>query len=211
MKIDIAFVCVPTPNNDNERCDISYVKDAVENTIADVIVIKSTIPIGTTEELIQNTGKNIVFSPEHYGTTQHCEESPNFLILGGDIKNCNKVANLYYKVKNGKFRIQFTDSKTAELSKYMLNSFLALKVTFCCEFADIAKQFDISYPELREIFIMDERVGNSHTFVYEDAPYYNSHCFNKDIPALINFAKDENIEIPLITEMDKINKNLKNN
>ncbi|MCL1867241.1 MAG: hypothetical protein FWF82_07520, partial [Oscillospiraceae bacterium] len=51
-------------------------------------------------------------------------------------------------------------------------------------------------------FVMDERMGNSHTFVYEDKPFYDSHCFNKDVPALIKFAGDA----PLISAMNDINK-----
>jgi UDP-glucose 6-dehydrogenase len=62
---------------------------------------------------------------------------------------------------------------------------LALKVTFCAEFANIANEFGISYPKLREIFVLDERMGDSHTFISSDKPYYDSHCLNKDIPGLI--------------------------
>jgi UDP-glucose 6-dehydrogenase len=90
----------------------------------------------------------------------------------------------------------------------MENCFLALKVTFCNEFADIAQKYGISYPELREIFIADGRMGDSHTFVYPEAPYYNSHCLNKDIPALIAFAGRETA--PLMSAVDEINKYKKN-
>lgn len=138
--------------------------------------------------------------------TQHCKEDPGFVVLGGEKEICEKVVQLYYKVKNGYYKIFLTNTKTAELAKYMLNCYLALKVTFCNEFADIARNIGVSYTELREIFVADERVGNSHTFVYDDKPYYDSHCFNKDIPALIQCVKHN---IPLISEMDKINKEKK--
>lgn len=114
----------------------------------------------------------------------------------------DRVAELYAYVKNGYYKLRFTDSVTAELWKYMLNSFLALKVTFCCEFADIAEKFGVSYPELRELFVMDERVGASHTYVYPDKPYYDSHCFNKDVPALVSFADGH---APLIASMNDLN------
>lgn len=84
----------------------------------------------------------------------------------------------------------------------MLNCFLALKVTFCCEFADIAKKFNINYQELRELFIADERISPSHTFVYKDKPFYDSHCFNKDVPALVYFAKEY---APLMNFVNQIN------
>ena len=202
MRYDFAFICVQTDGLPDGSCDTSIVEKAVLETNAEIIVIKSTIPPGTTNRLIASSGKGIVFSPEHYGTTQHCKADSGFVILGGEKALCAEVAQLYYKIKNGYFKIHFTDSITAELSKYMLNSFLALKVTFCNEFADLAKKFDISYPELRELFVADERVGASHTICYPERSYYDSHCFNKDIPALISFADGE---APLIARMQEIN------
>ena len=106
-------------------------------------------------------------------------------MLAGDREDCDRVAQLCYKAKTKNFRIHFTNYKTAELAKYMENCVLALKVTFCSEFATIADEFGISYPQLREIFVLDERMGDSHTFVDPEQPYYDSHCLNKDIPGLI--------------------------
>ena len=182
---DIAFICVPTEMLSDGSCDTHIVDEVVDKVNATVIVIKSTIPVGHTDYLRGKTGKNIIHSPEYYGTTQHADPSPNFLVLGGDRDSCDKVAQLYYKIKNGSFRIYFTDSKTAELAKYMENCFLALKVTFCAEFATVAKEFGISYPQLREIFIADPRMGDSHTFIDPKQPFYSSHCLNKDIHGFI--------------------------
>ncbi|MCL2797816.1 MAG: hypothetical protein FWD58_07165 [Firmicutes bacterium] len=199
---DIAFICVPTDSLPGGSCDTSIVEKAVMDTDAEIIVIKSTIPPGTTCRLIALTGKKVIFSPEHYGVTQHCKTDPGFVVLGGEKSLCVVIAQAYYKVKNGYYKILFTDSVTAELSKYMLNSFLALKVTFCNEFAALAERFGVSYPELRELFIADERIGPSHTFCYPDKPYYDSHCFNKDVPALVSFAGDD---APLLARMNEIN------
>lgn len=209
IKYDYAFVCVPTEKLPDGSCDTSVVEQAVAETDADIIVIKSAIPVGTTDFLADKYNKSLVISPEYYGTTQHSLESPNFLILGGKKEHCQKVAQLFYQIKNGAFKIKFTDRKAAELAKYMENCFLALKVSFCCEFFDIARQFGVCYEELREIFIMDDRMGCSHTFVHEDSPYYNSHCLNKDIPALIRFAKAKGAEAPLMAAMEQINNDRK--
>jgi len=198
----LAFICVPTNRMDDGSCDVSVVERAVCETNAEIIVIKSTVPPGTTNRLLVSSGKNIIFSPEHYGVTQHCESDSGFVILGGDKSLCDKAAQAYCKVKNGYYKFYFTDTVTAELGKYMLNSFLALKVTFCNEFAGIAGKFGISYSELRELFVADARVGPSHTFSYADKPYYDSHCFNKDIPALVKFADGK---APLISCMNDIN------
>lgn len=206
---DYAFVCVPTEKNTDGTCNTSIVEEAVNNINAQIIIIKSTIPVGMTEMLqSKHLDKQIIFSPEYYGTTIHSPNNPNFVILGGDKQLCAKVAELYYQIKPNTFQIQFTDSKTAELVKYMENSFLALKVTFCSEFYQIAKAFGIVYPELRELFLLDERMGSSHTFVNSEQPFYDSHCLNKDIPALI--TQCENIvATPLMTAVNDININTK--
>ena len=204
---NIAFICVPTEMLPDGSCDISAVENAVENTKAKTIVIKSTIPIGTCDKLKNKYSKNIVFSPEYYGITRHAPSSSDFVVLAGSHKDCDKVAQLYYKVKTKSFRIHFTDYKTAELAKYMENCFLALKVTFCSEFATIANEFGISYPQLREIFVLDERMGDSHTFINPEQPYYNSHCLNKDIPGLINQTNKAH----LMKAMLEINKKKREN
>lgn len=203
----IAFICVPTELIDNKKgLDISAVEDAIETVRASVYVIKSTVPVGTCEMLKNKYQKNIVHSAEYYGTTKDSSESPDWLLLGGSKKDCSRVAELYQRVKSGKFRIKFTDTKTSELAKFMENCFLALKVTFCAEFFDIAQKFGISYPELREIFIMDERMGDSHTYINPNQPYYTSHCLNKDPNGLMAQAKELS---PLINKMIEINKNKK--
>lgn len=180
---DAAFVCVPTEKKDDGSVDISEVQEIVSKIDADVIIIKSTIPVGTSRGLNKD---NVVMSPETYGATQHALNEPDFAILGGLPEITAAAAEVYKTVKSAYFRFQFIDWETAELSKYMLNCWLATKITFCCEFADIAKDFGVDYNKLRECFIMDERISPSHTFVYKDTPYYDSHCFNKDVPGLVS-------------------------
>ena len=195
---DFAFVCVPTEMKEDGSADTSIVEEVVNEINAKIIVIKSAIPVCCCKKLMDiatfnnrsNVNKNIIVSPEYYGTTIYSPDSPNFLVLGGYKNVAKKVAELYYKVKPNSFRVYYTDEKTAALAKYMENCFLALKATFCNEFAMIAKSFGIDYPELREIFVLDERMGDSHTFVFPEQPYYDSHCLNKDVPALIKQAKD---------------------
>ena len=207
-KCDIAFICVPTDMLPDGSCDISIVEGAVRCTDAKLIVIKSTVPIGTCRMLLSKYDKRIVFSPEYYGTTIQSPKSPDFVILAGNKVDCDEVAELYYRVKGAHFRIKYTDYKTAELAKYMENCFLALKVTFCAEFATIAKEFDISYPELRELFVLDERMGDSHTYIHSDQPYYDSHCLNKDVPALIKQTDKAHLmkSVQNINQQKKLNK-----
>lgn len=66
-----------------------------------------------------------------------------------------------------------------------------MKVSFCIEFYNIAEKLGVNYEDLRELFILDPRVNPAHTFVYRDHPYYDSHCLNKDIPAIAEFSNSE--------------------
>ena len=184
IKYDIAFVCVDTPT---ESCDITEVINAIQENDAAIYVIKSTILPGTTEKLGYLLNKKIIFSPEYYGGTQHCNNFDfNFTILGGEKDYCIKVQQALQHCYDARHTFRIVDSKTAELVKYMENSWLATKVSFCHQFYDIANQAGVDYEELRELFILDPRVNPSHTFVYRDYDYWDSHCFNKDVPAIAN-------------------------
>ena len=184
---DFAFICVDTPFNEKGDCDLSAVRDAIRETSANIIIIKSTILPGTTEELRNEFKRPIIFSPEYYGGTQHCNNFDfNFTILGGEKSYCRKVQQLLQRVYDARHTFRIVDSKTAELTKYMENSYLAMKVAFCTQFYEIAQQLGVDYEDLRELFILDPRINESHTFVYDDHPYYQSHCLDKDVPAIAN-------------------------
>lgn len=190
---DCAFICVPTPSNEDGSCDCSEVEEAVMETEADVIIIKSTVPPNTTKRLRQKTGKKVVFSPEYFGETQHANSVDyDFVILGGYKKERSKAVQIIQHYHSANIRIIQMDSTTAELTKYMENAFLATKVVFSNEFYRIAKELGVDYTELREGFIADPRVNPSHTFVYEDQPYYDSKCLNKDVSAILHFTEKHN-------------------
>jgi glycosyltransferase involved in cell wall biosynthesis len=184
-RYSVAFICVDTPYSENHPCDASEVRNAIVENAADVYVVKSTVLPGTVDALCAETGKNIIFSPEYYGGTQHCNNySFDFTILGGDRKSCTQVIQILQRVYDARHQFRVTDAKTAELAKYMENCFLATKVTFCSQFFNLAENIGVNYEELRELFTLDPRVGASHTFVYRDHPYWDSHCLNKDVRAL---------------------------
>ena len=204
-KYDIAFICVDTPINDEHLCDITEVKNAIEEHDADIYVIKSTILPHSTEKLIEETGKSIVFSPEYYGATQHCNNFEfGFTIFGGEKSICQKVIQVLQQIYDGRHTFRIVDSTTAEIAKYMENSWLATKVSFCSQFYQIAKNNGVSYEELRELFVLDPRVNPSHTFVYEEHPYWESHCLDKDVNAI---AKSEDAE--LLLDIIEFNDNCK--
>lgn len=189
-----AFLCVPTPMADDGSCDTSIVEDAVSWIESKVIVIRSTVPVGTTDRLRETTGKALVFQPE-YGPAETPDHPFNDLrkvrwaILGGDRRDTIQVADLYKTIFSADFTIQQTDARTAELTKYMENAFLALKVAFCNEMYDIAEAFGIDYNELRELWLLDPRIGSSHTFVHPHSRGFGGRCLPKDLSAIIDTAR----------------------
>lgn len=206
IQYDISFICVDTPLDDNYNLDITEVKNALLENNSKIYVIKSTCPLGTIDKLKEETGKNIIFSPEYYGDTQHCNNFDfNFTILGGDKEVCVEVIQALQHCYDGRHTFRIVDSKTAELVKFMENSFLATKVSFCNQFYNICQKYGISYEELRELFILDKRAGESHTFVYKDKPYWDSHCLNKDVSYI---AYNEDAE--LLKDICKFNNKQKN-
>lgn len=190
IKYDVAFICVDTPAMPDHQLDITVVEQAIQENVADIYVIKSTIFIGTLERLAeQYPDKKIIYSPEYYGDTPHCKNYKfDFTVLGGNLEACKKVQQILQPCYDARHQFKYTDSHTAELLKLMENSYLATMVTFCSQMFEICQKYDISYEELRELFILDPRVNPSHTFVYEDHPYWDSHCLNKDVPALATWA-----------------------
>lgn len=200
---NIIYITVPT-NTINHKCDTSIVEEVLKqySSFTDVILLKSTVPVGFTEKM-NKIYHNIIFSPEFKSTTQFGSKE-NFLILGGNKKLSKTIAKFYKKIKPADFKIRYTDSTTAEMVKYMENCFLAMKVTFCNEFADHCNKIGIDYDELRDLFLLDERINPSHTIVFSEQPYYNSHCFNKDIPAF-----NEQFHGKLMECVEKINKEKK--
>jgi UDPglucose 6-dehydrogenase len=214
---EYAFICVPTPPKENGQCDTSIVEDSIKklnNLNGDsVITIRSTIELMTTEKLVEKYNHKIAFQPEYLGETQqHPFLDPRtrpFVILGGEKDTTRKVADLYKTVYNADVAYYFTDSRTAELCKYMENSFLGTKVIFCNEFYDIAESIDVDYNELRELWLADYRIGRSHSDVYPDKRGFSGKCLPKDISALIYSAEKAKAEPALMKKIVEINENLK--
>ncbi len=201
----VAFVCVPTPALPDGRCDTSLVEETVAWLGAEFIVIRSTVPPGTTATLAQRYRKRVIFQPE-YGpgsTPGHpfaeARDIP-WVILGGKREWTNAVADLYKRVFNSHLVIQQTDAVTAELTKYMENAFLATKVAFCNEFYEIAEGLGVDYNELRELWLLDPRIGRSHTWVHPGERGFGGDCLPKDLDALLAFAAEHGVPQPILLD-----------
>ena len=185
-RYEVAFVCVPTPYLGRDKpCDTSEIEAALAEHDADLFIVKSAVLPGVTDRLCQESGKHIIVSPEYHGSTVHSNSYGfDFTILGGEKADCLKAVQILQCCYDGRHRFHITDAKTAELVKYMENACLATKVSFCCQFWEIANKIGVNYPELRELFLLDPRVNPSHTFVFDGHPYWDSQCLNKDVPAI---------------------------
>ncbi len=197
-KVFIIFLCLPTPMRKDGSCDLSILKSVVEeiNSIASgdhILVIKSTVPPGTTSKL-NEIYKNIklVFSPEFLTEANSFEDfkNQNRVIVGGPRPASTIVKNLF-RVAFPKIDIIKTGSNTAEMVKYFANCFLATKVSFANEMRQICEQVDIDYDKVVEYSLYDKRIGKTH--LSSPGPDgrlgFGGSCFPKDINALIYFAK----------------------
>lgn len=206
----VAFVCLPTPAGPGGECDSSLVEDAVGWIASEIIVIRSTVAPGTTARLAATSGKRVIFQPE-YGpgeTPDHPYRQASaipWVILGGPRAWTRPVADLYQRVANANLVIQQTDAVTAELAKYMENAFLATKVAFCNEFYDVAERLGVDYHELRELWLLDPRMGRSHTWVHPGDRGFGGRCLPKDLQAIRKTARDLGYDPTLLDAVDRSN------
>jgi len=211
---DYAMIAVPTPGLPDGSADVSAVEESISWIECPHIVLRSTVPVGTTDRLRERTGKSVVFQPE-YGPAETPDHPFNdlrkvrWIILGGERGDTVPVANLYKTVFNSDVAIHQTDARTAELTKYMENAFLALKVAFCNEFFDLAETHGVDYNELREMWLLDPRIGRSHTFVFPDSRGFGGRCLPKDLDALIAGARAAGYEPELLAAAADANRHLR--
>jgi UDPglucose 6-dehydrogenase len=209
-----AMIAVPSPSRPDGSADVSIVEEAVGWIECRHIVVRSTVPVGTMDRLRRETGKAIVFQPE-YGpasTPDHPFNDPRkirWVILGGERKDTIPVADLYKTTFNADIQIHQTDARTAELTKYMENCFLALKVAFCNEFFDLAGVFGVDYNELRELWLLDPRIGRSHTFVYPSERGFGGGCLPKDLRAMISSARGAGYDPTLLAQVLETNRQMR--
>lgn len=207
------FVCVPSPQAPDGSCDTAIVEDVLEWISSDVIIIRSTVPVGFTKRMVHKLKKKLVFQPEYYGETVGHPfanlRNQNWLSFGGQQEAIDLAVCAYQQVINSNVKINMADSDAVELAKYMENAFLALKVTFCNEMYDLAEKLGVNYNVAREIWISDPRIGSSHTFVYPHARGFGGHCLPKDVSAILAQAKNVGADMKLLRSVQEKNEQYK--
>ena len=217
---DTIFLCLPTPMYEDGTCNTSIVEIMLSqingygpNKSYD-IVIKSTIPPGTTEEWNERFEKlNIVFNPEFLTEANAVSdyENQNRIILGGPRPATTRLKTIFTKVFP-KAHIIKTGSRHAEMVKYVTNAFLATKVSFANEMYQICQALDIDYDKVIEYAQHDDRLGTSHWAVPgPDGDFgYGGHCFPKDVKALISLANKYSLDPKILNAVDSKNNDVRN-
>lgn len=210
--IDLAIICVPTNSTHNGEADISIVENVVSWLDAPLILIKSTVPPLTTETLAEKYGKTICFSPEYMGESSYFTPfwkypdpenaaSHSFVIIGGIESAASQIMDVFMQVMSVDAHFVLCTSREAELTKYMENTFFATKVTFCNEFYEIAKHFDIDYKKLRELWLLDPRINRMHTVVFPHKRGFGGKCFPKDVKAIVRASEDQGYSPKFLREV----------
>ena len=210
---------LPTPSTKEGSISLDILQDCLEdiNKIAlqtesyqAIYLIRSTVVPGTTRAFQEKFPKlNLVFNPEFL-----TERSANFdfisqtrYVLGGEEQNVRKVSELY-KDRFGKTVTSIeTDFESAELIKYVCNTFFATKVSFLNEMRLLSDKVEANWEDVMEGFLRDGRVGNSHSQVPgPDGKFgFGGSCFPKDIQALINFGDETGVDLPVLKGAWKTN------
>tara|TARA_Y100000588_G_scaffold394456_1_gene515051 strand:- start:3566 stop:4447 length:882 start_codon:yes stop_codon:yes gene_type:complete len=190
---DFVFICVPTAPLSDGGCDTSIVEKVVSLAFPrKAIICHSTISVGTTERLLNSQNKPIVFVPEYAGESpDHIYrklDNRNFFVLGGYEPATSYVKELFTNAYTHQPDFFITQPVVAEIVKYMENSFLALKIGFCNEFFDLCEAVGADYETVRDIWLQDHRINESHTTVTQERGYGGS-CLPKDVAAICNTAR----------------------
>ena len=195
LDTDFIFICVPTPMKKDGTQDISFIEKVFSSVKpGPTYIIKSTVLPGTTEDLQKKyPSLDIIFSPEFLTerTAKLDMMTQARIILGGPSELTEKVEKLFSQRFMNRHFIH-TDSTTAELIKYMNNTFFATKVSIMNEFKRLSDKIGANWEDALYGFASDGRIGDSHLHVPgpDGKLGYGGTCFPKDVNALISLGKE---------------------
>ena len=221
-KADVVFISVGTPSRRGDGyADLSYVYSAVEEIAADiegytVVVMKSTVPVGTGDEvearmktINSNADFEVVSNPEFLreGAAINDFKIPNRVVVGTEEPRAIEVMKrLYRPLFINETPILFTSRRTSELTKYAANAFLATKITFINEMADLCEKVGANVQDVSRGIGLDNRIGKK--FLHA-GPGYGGSCFPKDTLAIVKTAQDFGAPVKIIEAVEQINKDRK--
>lgn len=219
---DAVFIAVGTPSRRGDgHADLSYVYAAAQEIAAavsgfTVIITKSTVPVGTGDEverIIRDTNPSadvaVASNPEFLreGAAIRDFKFPDRIVVGTHDERARKViSEIYRPLYLNKAPVIFTSRRTAELTKYAANAFLATKITFINEIADLAEKVGADVQEIARGIGLDNRIG---TKFLHAGPGFGGSCFPKDTRALIKTAQDHDAPMRIVEAVLAVNENRK--
>lgn len=213
----VCFIAVGTPQGEDGAADLHFVFD-VAKSIAEamddykLIVQKSTCPVGTADELKKiikshtNFDFDVVSNPEFLKQGAAVEDflSPDRVIIGSNSPRATQIMQEIYApfFRTGN-RVIVMDVRSAEMSKYAANAFLATKISYANEIANLCEKLGADAEMVRVGMSSDTRIGNKFLFA---GLGYGGSCFPKDVKALVKMGEDAGCEMSIIKAADTINK-----
>lgn len=216
QKTDVIFLCLPTPPYEDGSVDLRHVLDVAGGMAKyingyKVIVSKSTVPVGTCDEvrkLIASKTKkkfDVVSNPEFLkeGAAVPDFMSPDRVVVGTKSKKAAKIMQeLYSSFMRVSERFILMDERSSELTKYAANSMLALRISFMNELANLSGIVKADINNIRRGIGSDPRIGSSFLF---PGVGYGGSCFPKDVKGLLNTSKEKGYDFKILKAIDEIN------
>lgn len=220
--MDMVFIAVGTPSDDQGNADLSYVM-TVASTIADymtkplLIVTKSTVPVGTSHQIrnlvrtrldergLQSLQFDVASNPEFLkeGAAVSDFMSPDRVVVGVESDTAKELmTRLYRPFMMNNFRVIFMDILSSEMTKYASNAMLATRISFMNDVANLCERVGADVNMVRKGMGSDSRIGRS--FLYSGCGYGGS-CFPKDIRALIRVAEKVGYEMEVLKAVESVN------
>ena len=201
--VDAVIVCVSTPARDNGSCEMANVYEVIEASPDVPILIKSTISVEGWDMLVDAFPDRVLnFSPEFLRAASAVEDLKNMdlmLVAGTDPCFWGKVFDL---------PVEIAEPRELILAKYARNSFLALKVAYFNQLYDLCDALDVEYSAVAHYTTMDERIGDSHSFISEERGF-GGHCFPKDVAAIVKTGQRNNVDLSILQEAVEYNKRVR--
>lgn len=216
-KSEVCFIAVGTPQGEDGSADLQYVLNVAESIAKamngyKVIVDKSTVPVGTAEKVTKLIKQytqydfDVVSNPEFLKQGNAVDDflSPDRVVIGSNSEKATAIMQEIYApfFRTGN-RVIVMDVKSAEMTKYASNSFLATKISFMNEVAQLCEKVGADAEMVRVGMSTDSRIGNKFLF---PGLGYGGSCFPKDVKALIKTGADNGIDMNIIKSADKTNK-----
>lgn len=217
----VIFLALPTPPGENGSADLKYILQVAKDlgpliTEYTVIIDKSTVPVGTSELVHQAIAKNVspdlfdvVSNPEFLREGVAVEDfmKPDRVVIGTESDKAKEILNRLYAplVRQGN-PIIFMDERSAEMTKYAANAFLATKITFMNEIANLCELVGANVDDIRRGIGTDSRIGKRFLFA---GIGYGGSCFPKDVQALAKTSEENNYQFHILDSVMKVNEKQK--